>query len=228
MSPFRTPSPVRSATFHRAVTGPAVAIVTAIAGTVVAWTAGVATAEPAVMVLPGLVRLAHPAGPGLTRAGISRARISRTGITRTGITRTGISVRSLPQHAQLDAFTVTASSSGGSRSESDAGTAGRAGTYSAPQRAAIRMLASFGWPEHQFHWLNPLWARESGWEVRALNRGSGAYGIPQAVPGSKMASAGANWKTSAKTQIRWGLEYIRERYGSPHVAWKHELADGWY
>ncbi|MFY9890110.1 MAG: hypothetical protein WAK71_17475 [Streptosporangiaceae bacterium] len=213
MSPFRTPSPVRSATFHRAVTGPAVAIVTAIAGTVVAWTAGVATAEPAAMVLPGLVRLAHPARPGLTR---------------TGITRTGISARSLPQHAQLDAFTVTASSSGGSRSESDAGTAGRAGTYSAPQRAAIRMLASFGWPEHQFHWLNPLWARESGWKVRALNRGSGAYGIPQAVPGSKMASAGANWKTSAKTQIRWGLEYIRERYGSPHGAWKHELADGWY
>jgi hypothetical protein len=218
LSPFRTPSPVRSATFHRAVTGPAVAIVTAIAGTVVAWTAGAATAEPAAMVLPGLVRLAHPARAGLTR----------TGLTRTGITRTGISARPLPQHAQLDAFTVTASSSGGSRSASDAGTAGRAGTYSAPQRVAIRMLASFGWREHQFHWLNPLWARESGWEVRALNRGSGAYGIPQAVPGSKMASAGANWKTSAKTQIRWGLEYIRERYGSPHGAWEHELADGWY
>jgi hypothetical protein len=213
LSPFRTPSPVRSATFHRAVTGPAVAIVTAIAGTVVAWTAGVATAEPAAMVLPGLVRLAHPA---------------RTGITRTGITRTGGSAGPRPQNAQLDAFTVPATSSGGSRSESDAGTAGRAGPYSAPQRVAIRMLASFGWPEHQFHWLNPLWARESGWQVRALNRGSGAYGIPQAVPGSKMSSAGADWKTSAKTQIRWGLEYIKERYGSPHGAWEHELADGWY
>lgn len=57
---------------------------------------------------------------------------------------------------------------------------------------------------------------------------TGAAGIPQAVPGSKMASAGPNWRTSARTQILWGLGYIKSRYGSPSAAWAHEAAHGWY
>ena len=69
---------------------------------------------------------------------------------------------------------------------------------------------------------------ESGWNVYASNPTSGAYGIPQALPGSKMASAGADWQTDAATQIRWGLGYIQSTYGSPCGAWAHEQADGWY
>jgi hypothetical protein len=90
------------------------------------------------------------------------------------------------------------------------------------------MLHHFGWSKRQFKYLDRLWDRESGWNVHATNPYSGAYGIPQAVPGSKMASAGPRWQSSAKTQIRWGLRYIRGRYGSPARAWEHEISVGWY
>ena len=97
-----------------------------------------------------------------------------------------------------------------------------------PRQIARKMLRRFHWSWRQFKYLNRLWDRESGWNVHASNPYSGAYGIPQAVPGSKMASAGRYWRTSAWTQIRWGLRYIRGRYGSPHGAWNHELRTGWY
>jgi hypothetical protein len=97
-----------------------------------------------------------------------------------------------------------------------------------PQQIAEAMLGSFGWSASQFACLDPLWALESGWSVTAYNAGSGAYGIPQALPGSRMASAGPNWQTNAATQIRWGLEYIKGTYGSPCGAWDHEQATGWY
>ena len=97
-----------------------------------------------------------------------------------------------------------------------------------PQSIAQAMLGSFGWSASQFSCLEPLWAGESGWSVTASNPSTGAYGIPQAMPGSKMASAGPDWQTSAATQIRWGLGYIKSTYGSPCAAWSHEEADGWY
>jgi hypothetical protein len=97
-----------------------------------------------------------------------------------------------------------------------------------PQQIARAMLASFGWSSSQFSCLDPLWAHESGWSVTAYNAGSGAYGIPQALPGSRMASAGPDWQNNAATQIRWGLEYIKGTYGSPCAAWDHEQATGWY
>jgi hypothetical protein len=97
-----------------------------------------------------------------------------------------------------------------------------------PQQIAEQMLGQFGWSSSQFSCLQPLWEQESGWSVTAENPGSGAYGIPQAMPGSQMASAGSDWQTDAATQIKWGLTYIQGRYGSPCGAWAHEEADGWY
>jgi hypothetical protein len=97
-----------------------------------------------------------------------------------------------------------------------------------PRQIARRMLRLFHWRGWQFKYLNLLWSRESGWNVFAANPYSGAYGIPQAVPGSKMASAGPDWESDARTQIRWGLRYIKAMYGSPLAAWRHELATGWY
>lgn len=79
----------------------------------------------------------------------------------------------------------------------------------------------------QWSCLDSLWEQESGWSVTAENP-SGAYGIPQALPGDKMASAGADWMTNPVTQITWGLGYIQSVYGTPCVAWDHEEADGWY
>lgn len=98
----------------------------------------------------------------------------------------------------------------------------------AEQETAASMLARYGWSQDQMGCLQALWGRESGWNAKAYNAGSGAYGIPQALPASKMASAGADWQTDATTQIKWGLGYIKGNYGSPCGAWGHEEADGWY
>ena len=97
-----------------------------------------------------------------------------------------------------------------------------------PRQIARAMLGSFGWSSGQFSCLDPLWEHESRWSVTAANPGSGAFGIPQALPGSRMASAGPDWQTSAATQITWGLRYIRDTYGSPCAAWSHEQATSWY
>jgi hypothetical protein len=97
-----------------------------------------------------------------------------------------------------------------------------------PQQVARQMLGQFGWSGSQFSCLQPLWERESGWDVTAENPSSGAYGIPQALSGSLMASAGPDWQHDAATQIRWGLTYIHGRYGSPCGAWAHEESAGWY
>jgi hypothetical protein len=97
-----------------------------------------------------------------------------------------------------------------------------------PQQVAERMLGQFGWSSSQFSCLQPLWEHESGWSVTAENPTSGAYGIPQSLPGAQMASAGADWQTNAATQIRWGLTYIQGRYGSPCGAWAHEEFSNWY
>jgi len=85
-----------------------------------------------------------------------------------------------------------------------------------------------GWSEADAQCLVNLWNRESGWNPAASNAGSGAYGIPQALPGSKMASAGADWATNPATQIKWGLDYIAGRYGTPCGAWAHSNSVGWY
>ena len=89
------------------------------------------------------------------------------------------------------------------------------------------MVLARGWGEDQFGCLVALFNRESGWNVYAANP-SGAYGIPQALPGSKMASAGADWATNPATQISWGLGYIAARYGTPCGAWAHSQSAGWY
>jgi hypothetical protein len=88
-----------------------------------------------------------------------------------------------------------------------------------PQKIAAAMLGSYGWSSSQFGCLVSLWNLESGWDVHAANPSSGAYGIPQALPGSKMASAGPDWQSDAAIQIHWGLGYIKSLYGSPCGAW---------
>jgi hypothetical protein len=97
-----------------------------------------------------------------------------------------------------------------------------------PWQIAGSLMPAYHWTSWQFHYLNLLWMRESGWNRLAYNHSSGAYGIPQAVPGDKMATAGPDWRTSARTQIIWGMGYIQSRYGNPWNAWQHELRYGWY
>lgn len=87
---------------------------------------------------------------------------------------------------------------------------------------------SYGWTEEDVDCLVSLWNRESGWNPNSHNSSSGAHGIPQALPASKMASAGSDYMTNYKTQINWGIGYIKGRYGSPSAAWAHSQRTGWY
>ena len=96
-----------------------------------------------------------------------------------------------------------------------------------PRDIARVLVARQGWSASQFGCLDQLWTRESDWQVSAQNP-SGAYGIPQALPASKMATVGADWRTNPITQIRWGLSYIADAYGSPCVALQHSYRYNYY
>lgn len=97
-----------------------------------------------------------------------------------------------------------------------------------PKTIARALLSDFGFGADQFSCLDSLWTKESNWRVDADNPSSSAYGIPQALPGSKMSSAGADWSYNPVTQIKWGLGYIADRYGSPCSAWGHSQSNNWY
>ena len=160
-----------------------------------------ASPSPAIPVpLPG-----QPAGyarPASAPAGPARSLAARLAISV-------IPARSTSPHYVLTAYTRNAG-------------------YRSPRRIAWSMMRGYGWQRWQFRFLNRLWERESSWNPQAANPYSGAYGIPQAVPAVKMASAGPDWRWSARTQIRWGMRYILVRYGSPVRAWSHECRYGWY
>lgn len=102
---------------------------------------------------------------------------------------------------------------------------GQKGEY---ERFALQHLADYGWDDSEIYPLINLWNRESGWNPNSHNRGSGAHGIPQALPASKMAAYGSDYYTNGNTQILWGLNYIATRYGSPSNAWGHFQSSGWY
>ena len=97
-------------------------------------------------------------------------------------------------------------------------------TASSAQSIAHQMIPDAA----QFNAFSKIVEHESGWNISATNASSGAYGLVQALPASKMASAGADWKTNPKTQIKWGLDYMNSRYGSPAAAWNFWQANGWY
>ncbi|WP_308433069.1 lytic transglycosylase domain-containing protein [Pseudolysinimonas yzui] len=126
-----------------------------------------------------------------------------------------------PEHpgAFRDAFAVSRIRTAPAVGVPDPGTA---------QAIAYDMVLARGWDQSEFECLVALWNRESHWNVYAHNPSSGAYGIPQALPGDKMATAGADWQTNPVTQITWGLGYIAGRYGTPCGAWEHSERKGWY
>ncbi len=106
--------------------------------------------------------------------------------------------------------------------------AAEGGTPAQNRALGMQMCADRGWSASQCTDLGTLWQKESGWSSRAHNGSSGAHGIPQALPGSKMSSHGSNWATSARTQIAWGMDYIAGRYGNPSNALAHSHSRGWY
>jgi hypothetical protein len=166
-----------------------------------------------------------------TMALLEDERAQLIAMTSAARTLTVVAKPNLASPAQLAAAT-----SGGTSGGTSSGSGGGGIVYlTAPapdpgtaQSIAYNMMASFGFPPATyFGCLQALWNRESGWVYDAENA-SGAYGIPQALPGSKMASAGADWQTDPATQIRWGLGYIKAIYGNPCAAWAFEEANGYY
>lgn len=134
--------------------------------------------------------------------------------------------------AGTQAYPLTAATGGGAGSggSAAAGNTGAGSASAAKNQAIGRMLATpYGWSTGQ-QWadLVSLWNQESGWNNTAQNPSSGAYGIPQSLPASKMGAAANPPMSSATAQIAWGLQYIRDRYGSPSAAWAHETQFGWY
>jgi hypothetical protein len=137
-------------------------------------------------------------------------------------------LRRAAKNAALKRYEALQETDDKSREERASRDAERKKLEGTPKEVAMNLLPDHGWGQSQFGCLEKLWNKESRWQVDADNPTSSAYGIPQALPGIRMAAYGADWRTNPVTQIRWGLDYIEDAYGSPCNAWAHSQAKGWY
>ena len=212
--PFVVPSALRSLSV--------VMLLGAVSGTMIATTPhsgpGRSTAEaPRV----------RPAGPDLSgRIVLTSSTTPFAGLTTTGAESAEAEIAAEKAAAKKAAAKKAAAERAAARRRARA-EASR-GTPRSAKAVARLMVSDRGWKSAQYGCLVKLWEKESGWHHTAHNSSSGAYGIPQSLPGRKMATAGKDWRTNPKTQIRWGLRYIDGRYGSPCAAWAHSRSHGWY
>nr|WP_037569921.1 hypothetical protein [Phaeacidiphilus oryzae] len=184
--------------------------------------------------LGGLTSVASAATPGQASAQVSahqqhvahQAHLNHLNRSVAG-TSTGASAHQAhlnhlahSSHAAAAAAPAATASTGVSTRAVSATTSAPSGS---PQQIAAQLV-----PADQLASFEQIISHESGWNVHATNASSGAYGLGQALPGSKMASAGADWQNSAATQIKWALSYMNDRYGSPNAAWASWQANGWY
>jgi hypothetical protein len=157
----------------------------------------------------------------------SAVRLSAQRLLSQRVLQQAAAQRAAAERAAADAAAAQAAAEALAARQAAAERASRAARAADPRSIARSQLAERGQGE-QFGCLDRLWTKESGWRVDADNPTSSAYGIPQALPGKKMATAGADWATNPATQIRWGLGYIAEVYGGPCAAWAHSQARNWY
>ena len=132
------------------------------------------------------------------------------------------------KNAALKRYKALQKTDANSREERASRDAERKKLEGTPKEVAMNLLPDHGWGDSQFSCLEKLWNKESRWRVDADNPSSSAYGIPQALPGNRMAAYGSDWRTNPVTQIKWGLDYIENTYGSPCSAWSHSVSKGWY
>lgn len=164
------------------------------------------------------------------RDGLSHRELSSlTAYTVTGIEEITAETAALQQSYTTAQEAKAAADAAAAQAAQEAAVLAQTNTVDGAKAAARDIAASeYGWGEDQFSCLNSLWTKESGWNYQAYNASGGATGIPQALPGSKMASAGSDWQTNAATQVRWGLGYISSVYGTPCSAWSHSQSVNWY
>lgn len=197
-----------------------------------------AQAEDAQNILAGLAKTAQRAADDAAAAAATaearvaeqQAHLSELYEQLAALRNTSAEQERLFRIGQEVSGTPTEPGGGGSGGNDDLGSIGS--QYNNPPAAqayAWSWFSHFGWTGPDQTWcLVMLWNRESGWRTNAYNASSGAYGIPQSLPGVKMAAVGPDWRTNFQTQVLWGLVYINNSYGSPCAAWSHSEAVGWY
>lgn len=162
-------------------------------------------------------------------AAVQAAAVQAAAVQAAAVQAAAVQAQAAATQAEADRLAQEqAAAARASRSRSVAPAPAPAVALSGDPRAIAQAMLNARGQGSQFSCLDQLWNRESGWSITASNASSGAYGIPQSLPGSKMASAGSDWQTNAATQITWGLSYIAGRYGSPCAAWGHSQSVGWY
>jgi hypothetical protein len=169
-------------------------------------------------------------GLGSSRQASALAQEYDTLLAMTAASKT-LTVAAVPAHTDPDQIMAALNQSASANESGGISVATLAAPAdpTAAQRTAQQLMPSFGFSvASQWSCLYSLWEQESTWNVYAENSASGAYGIPQSLPGDKMASVAADWQTDATTQIKWGLGYISSVYGTPCTAWAHEEAHGYY
>jgi hypothetical protein len=181
--------------------------------------------------------VAAPSAPGgesvadALRARLLKDAADSQAVSEAAANATGVVGAVARAQAQADAAARAAAQAAAAQRKAQVASASRdavRGDAGGAKALAQALVADRGWSAAQFTCLDKLWTRESNWNYRATNRSSGAYGIPQALPGSKMGTVAADWRTNPVTQIKWGLNYIASVYGTPCAAWGHSQATGWY
>ncbi|TIH29275.1 hypothetical protein D4765_17965 [Subtercola vilae] len=152
-----------------------------------------------------------------------------TGLTAQTAEKTTVVVAAAAEADRVAAVAAAQAAADAAAAAAAAEALAEANTPSGAKATAENLASSeYGWGSDQFSCLVSLWQKESGWSYTASNGSSGAAGIPQALPGSKMASIASDWQTNAATQVAWGLKYIASSYGSPCSAWSHSQSVNWY
>jgi hypothetical protein len=170
------------------------------------------------------------ARPISTDAQVVTAAIAHTDIDEQSVDRVDVDAKAGARSAQLSVQADLISQAASElKAQEQRKSQGYDPTTTDPREIARQLMANtYGWGDAQFQCFDNIIMHESKWSITATNPTSGAYGIPQALPGSKMATAGADWKTNPATQITWALGYVKARYSTPCGAWSFKSAHGWY
>ena len=170
------------------------------------------------------------AKPVATDTHVVTAAIDHTDIDEQSVDRVDVDAKADARSAQLSVQADLISQAASElKAQEQRKSQGYDPTTTDPREIARQLMATtYGWGDAQFQCFDNIIMHESKWSITATNPTSGAYGIPQALPGSKMATAGADWKTNPATQIKWALGYVKARYSTPCGAWSFKSAHGWY
>ena len=161
------------------------------------------------------------------KAAAAKAAAAKTAAAKAAAAKTAAAKAAAAQ-AKAAAAKAAAAKAAAAKAKAKAAAPAAVNDPAGAQAYAASKLGSYGWSADQMQCLKRLWTKESEWRTTATNPSSGAYGIVQSLPAEKMASSGADYRTNYRTQINWGLGYIKERYGSPCGALNFHLANNWY